>query len=367
MSSELTNINVGPRALADGFLITPEQWLSLQVGMARFIYGTRLGGLPESDFQQASKIARTWLFDVSPTSLSLVQAIRGYGQAHTQKFAADASEVNVDQLRQDLADLHNMATSIQAQANAVFQKLEPLAQQCAALKEQLIAHQMWDYELDQHLTEMQYVIGKMEGVWGGLASDIQYLADRTTNLDGLSAILVKVRDKGVLRAWQSVVDEADGFLFNAIQIPTTSSSFGQSFTDNEGSQRGVSLCGAAETGLELGDRTAWYLVPCDKGFFYIFTQDNWQCLTAELNSDLGWLFPTLSVAGGSDHEKWQFVPAANDQVLIVSKANGQCLASEQDGDGNIHLLTTHLLDRSRDSQSYDSGVANLRWFVTSND
>jgi len=295
----------------------------------------------------------------------LVKTIRAYGQSHTQKFAADSSEGNVDQLRRDLAELHNLASGIQTTAQAVFQKMGPLAQQCAALKQQLLEHDMWPYDLDEHLTELQYVIEKMEGVWGALASDLKNLADRTANVDQLSAVMVKVRDKGVLRAWESVVAEADGFLANAVQIPTTSSSFGQSFTNNEGNQRGASLCGAAETGLELGERTAWYLVPCDGDFFYIFAQDSWQCLAAEEN-DTG-LYPTLHLADGVDSEKWQFVPLANNQVLIASKANGQCLASELDEDGDMHLLTTRLVDRSLDSQSYDSGVANLRWFVSSND
>ncbi|HSS18782.1 MAG TPA: hypothetical protein VLL54_01660 [Pyrinomonadaceae bacterium] len=359
MSVDLTNLNVGPRELADGFLVSTEQWLSLQVGMARIIYGKRLG-IDEDTYQAAAGIAREWLVNDSPNSLSLVRDIRGYGAAHTQKFADDSSAGNVDQLRRDLTDLHGMASGIQTRAQALFQRLGPLAQSCAALKERLLEHQMWAYDLDEHLGELQYMIEKLEGVWGALASDLQNLADRTANVDQLSAIMIKVRDKSVLRAWESIVSEADGFLVNSMQIPTKQSFFTQGFGDREGGHHSAGLGGAVETDLQLGYGTPWYLVPCDDGFFYIFAQDSWRCLAADKDSNTGFLYPTLRTADGVDAEKWQLVSLPNGQLLIASKVNGLCLASQSDGEGNANLMTTQLVDRSQAIPFNDRGL-NVTW------
>jgi hypothetical protein len=120
-----------------------------------------------------------------------------------------------------------------------------------------------------------------------------------------------------------------------------------------------------ENGLQLGGATDWYLMKCSDGSNYILAADSWQCLTAERDRNTGFLYPALRNADGDDNQHWMFVPATpgGEQIFIVSKANGQCLASEADEDGGAHLLTTQLVDRSRDGQSYDSGKANLRWRI----
>jgi hypothetical protein len=365
--ADLGQIDLGPKGLAEDFLITTDQWLTVQVGMARLLYGKRMG-LDDADYRDATAIARAWLLDVSLTTSTLVEDLRSYGQAHTNKFADDRGAGNVNQLRADLSDLHGMATAMQQRAQQIFGKLAGLAQSCVSLKNNLIDAQMWTDDLDTQLSTLQSIIEKMEGIWGALASDLNELA-AITDIGQLSNIMIKVKDKTALREWQTVVDEANAFLANAVKIPQTPQGFGQNFTGREGNSFSAGLCGDMERSLELGEATGWYVAPSGDSFNYIFAADSWQCLTAERDSNTGFLFPKLGNASDTDNQKWQLVRTGGENdtsLFIVSKANGQCLASEADEDGDAHLLTTHLMDRSFDGHSYDSGVTNLRWEVWSN-
>lgn len=362
MSTDLDKINLGPQDLASAFLISPEQWLRLQVGMARLLYGKRLG-LTDGDYEAGRSLAREWLQGAGSQSFLLVERLRDYGSLHTQKFAADRTIGDVSQLRSDISDLHGLASTTQSSAQDVFNALQRMGQEIAALKTQLLEHGMWAADLDTNLDVMQNVIQKMMGLWGALAADLNDLAEATKTLP-LSAIMTKVKDGAALREWNTVVGEANSFLANAVQIPSDAHRFGQSFTDDEGNQHGAGLCGDMERGLQLGEATDWYLAKLADNSNYIFAADTWQCLTAVSDSNTGFLYPALENANGENNQRWRIVPAdpGSAHFLIVSQANDQCLASEIDHDG-AHLLTNSLVDRSRDGQSLDSGVANLKWMI----